>query len=1252
MLFSLQYSSAKSWIESGLKVDAMIGHSFGQIVALCVAGSISLEAALRFISKRALLIRERWSLDPGTMVAVECSRQEVEDVRFRVEEDHHLRVDIACYNGPRSFVLSGNASSIKKAKEECAGFRVTDLLNTHAYHSYEADAIIDDLTAVAQSIEIRVPSIHVETCSKGASWSQFTAQELAQHTRQPVYFHDAVQRLSSRHPSAIWLEAGSATPIVAMARRVLQGSDDSATYLQIDISDSNAKKNISEAVSRLWMSGAGVKYWGFHSASNYRYNAPDLPPYQFETHSQWTNLKTASSVRKHETDDFDLVTRIRGDNGSHEQVFSVKTSTIVFDLAARGHAVAGKGLCLASLYIEMALIGAVKALDGLSQLAPLPHVENLVMNAPLRLDTPPTVFLRLRQLAVQSWEFSIYSPVHHDDQPTEYAKGVISLGLEKDVLLDYRLKLLQKIAPLSRADRILDSGLAQGISGPLVYKVFSDVVDYANYYRGVKRLSVISHEAAGIVAMSAEQSFGQCRTLCDPISLDNFLQVAGIHVNCLSPRSNDVVFMCTAIDEIVFSEAFMSTQPPQRLWHVYSHYEPGSKSSLKNNIFVYDPNSQSIVLAIIGATFKSVPFKSLMRSLSRLSQTTSIRYSKGQNASPAQDSGYQSTTSSTSSGDNTPFKNGHITDDEIPSPVTISPEKGANTGTLDAQTEADSTVSIQNLAQVISRILEIPIHEVRPTSTMDELGIDSLVATELLSDLQKAFDVSVSQTELQNNTDVQHLLRYIRSHRRHDQISSDAAVDASSLERHAVQNTTKHERVEPKVGHKTDVGRTNTLVRHDQAQITRRLFLEAKVNYDRLAEHTGFAGYYDGPFQLQSELVLQYVVEAFSSMGIELEALEQDEKLPPFHWDPRHNKLMPQLMKILEEGGLVERGSGDAVRRTGKQITAETAASLHQKMLKKYPQHVSETNLLYTTGPKLASCLLGTADPLALIFKDANARALLEDVYANAPMFKTGTLLLADYLVSVLESFSHDREIRILELGAGTGGTTSHVVERLASAVRGDQSRLSYMFTDVSPSLVATARRKFSKWGFMQYSVLDIEKEPPTQFLDTYDIVISTNCIHATKDLVRSATNIRKTLRADGVLCLVELTRNLFWFDLVFGLLDGWWLFTDGRQHALASEKLWERDLLSAGFSSVDWTSGASQESSILRVITAWQSKLLPANQIVASEGETPSTKINGYQETRETLTYKRVNDVDLLADIYYPADADDPGRPSRPVGQ
>ncbi len=84
--------------------------------------------------------------------------------------------------------------------------------------------------------------------------------------------------------------------------------------------------------------------------------------------------------------------------------------------------------------------------------------------------------------------------------------------------------------------------------------------------------------------------------------------------------------------------------------------------------------------------------------------------------------------------------------------------------------------------------------------------------------------------------------------------------------------------------------------------------------------------------------------------------------------------------------------------------------------------------------------------------------------------------------------------------------------------------------------------------------VLDVEDAPPRYLVGSQDIIISTNAIHATKSLTHSSTNIRKMLRRDGILCLVELTRNLYWFDLVFSLLDGWWLFEDSRNHAIADE--------------------------------------------------------------------------------------------------
>jgi SAM-dependent methyltransferase len=231
------------------------------------------------------------------------------------------------------------------------------------------------------------------------------------------------------------------------------------------------------------------------------------------------------------------------------------------------------------------------------------------------------------------------------------------------------------------------------------------------------------------------------------------------------------------------------------------------------------------------------------------------------------------------------------------------------------------------------------------------------------------------------------------------------------------------------------------------------------------------------------------------------------------------------------------------------------------------------------------------------------------------------------------------------------------MIETLATA--GGGGGFTYTFTDLSPSLVAAAKRKFAKWPMVQYAVVNVEEDPPAHLLNAFDIVLSTNCIHATHDLVKSTTNIRKMLRPDGILCLVELTRNLYWFDLVFGLLEGWWLFDDGREHALAHERRWDTSLRAAGFEWVDWTSSAARESDTLRVITASPFNVdddvgagrrdsVPA---AGSGQEVSVSRNNQGLATKETVTFKTVDNLQLQADIFYPDAAVEAGR-RLPIGK
>lgn len=63
---------------------------------------------------------------------------------------------------------------------------------------------------------------------------------------------------------------------------------------------------------------------------------------------------------------------------------------------------------------------------------------------------------------------------------------------------------------------------------------------------------------------------------------------------------------------------------------------------------------------------------------------------------------------------------------------------------------------------------------------------------------------------------------------------------------------------------------------------------------------------------------------------------------------------------------------------------------------------------------------------------------------------------------------------------------------------------------------------------------------------------------------------------------MLEVTRSMAWIDVICALLEGWWLFDDGRRHTLADIMRWESVLHSAGYGQVVSTEGIHLETKIL----------------------------------------------------------------------
>ncbi|KAE8135591.1 hypothetical protein BDV38DRAFT_294606 [Aspergillus pseudotamarii] len=165
---------------------------------------------------------------------------------------------------------------------------------------------------------------------------------------------------------------------------------------------------------------------------------------------------------------------------------------------------------------------------------------------------------------------------------------------------------------------------------------------------------------------------------------------------------------------------------------------------------------------------------------------------------------------------------------------------------------------------------------------------------------------------------------------------------------------------------------------------------------------------------------------------------------------------------------------------------------------------------------------------------------------------------------------------KILEIGAGTGGSTTVILDHLRSP-DGVPMYGSYVFSDISPGFLHSAKEKYKDRKNMEYRLLDISKDPVLQGFEygSFDIIVASNVIHATECLNTTLQNVRKLLAPGGRLILQELWPGkyiLHSFLMFKGVLPGWWIGEkDGRgARPYISPAQWNTELLRAGFTGVE----------------------------------------------------------------------------------
>jgi acyl transferase domain-containing protein/aryl carrier-like protein len=349
-------------------------------------------------------------------------------------------------------------------------------------------------------------------------------------------------------------------------------------------------------------------------------------------------------------------------------------------------------------------------------------------------------------------------------------------------------------------------------------------------------------------------------------------------------------------------------------------------------------------------------------------------------------------------------------------------------------------------------------------------------------------------------------------------------------------------------------------------QIAEHLQTEAT----RLSTQLKRQRYYEEIMPQFDALSIAYVLKALQQLGWEPQSHQRfsaDTLAEQLGVAYQHRPLLGRMLEMLQaEGVLTQIDKQWEITRIPK---FNDPQAIWKTLLGQYPAYQAELMLMGQCGPQLAEVLRDQVDPLQLIFPQG-ALTISEHLYQDAPSYRIYNQLVQKAIAEALTHLPAGRTIRILEIGAGTGGMTSYVLPKLPA------NRTEYVFTDVSQMFTSHAEQKFCDYSFIQYQLLDIEKEPIAQGFEahSFDLILASDALQATRDLRQTLENVKQLLASEGLLVLLELglTNLPRWFDLVFGLLKGWWLFTDRDlrpSHPLLSVPKWRHLFEDVGFSPV-----------------------------------------------------------------------------------
>ncbi|MFD3924380.1 SDR family NAD(P)-dependent oxidoreductase, partial [Streptomyces sp. NPDC058595] len=383
VLFAVLVSLARTWESSGVRPDAVVGHSQGEIAAAHIAGALSLGDAARIVARRSQALAEL--AGRGGMVSVTLPLPEVTELIHRWSD----RLEVAAVNGPAAVVVAGHPEALTELLAECAGRQVSArrIAVDYASHSAQMEPVRDRLAAALTGIEPRRSDIPFHSTVTGTEITDtrtLDADYWFRNLRQTVRFADATgELLATGYRNFVEI---SPHPVLTIAiqdavERYADG-DTVATVTGTLSRNDGGLRNFLTSLASLHVSGTPVRWATAAGATAPR--PVDLPTYPFHRRRHWLTPAPAAhgAAAGLDTTEHPLLSVAvpLSDSGG----VALNGTLSLQDLPwLADHAVHGTVLLPATAFVEL----AIRAGDRTG----CPEIEELVLQAPLVLPTSGAV---------------------------------------------------------------------------------------------------------------------------------------------------------------------------------------------------------------------------------------------------------------------------------------------------------------------------------------------------------------------------------------------------------------------------------------------------------------------------------------------------------------------------------------------------------------------------------------------------------------------------------------------------------------------------------------------------------------------------------------------------------------------------------------------------------------------------------------------------------------------------------------------